>query len=497
MLTPQDEIFQQLHEDFAPSSMISESIPNEWETPILFDEYEAPTIKSDVLPQPLKDFARALAETTETPEGMSVMCILSILATTLQGKFEVKPTTNDQYSEPLNIYVMIALPPANRKSAVLKYCSKPLIEWEKSQKEILGPEINRQSSIYASEIELIKSLRRKLKKGDNSLINEIADKESKLIEPDHLPRLFVNDATSESLAPLVVEQKGKLSIISDEGGIIDVIAGLYTGGSSNIDLLLKGWDGGLCRIKRGNKDININALLTINLVVQPQVIKNMARQRSFAGKGFLERFLYCLPKSSLGYRKNLNPPIPENIINDYEELISSLLNIPHSNEPQTLFLDEEAHTEWKDFQNTIEIELRPCGRLSACLGWGGKICGQALRIAGLLHIAEYGQIKTIINKATMGKALEICSLLVFHAIAAFNFMEENPDIKDAKMVWDWVLSTKQCEFKKTDVTQKMKNKIKADKLNEILKILIHRGLISEPTKEGKKTKVYKINPSCL
>lgn len=470
---------------------------NKWQPPILFDEYETPPITADVLPLTLRSFARSLANTTETPEAMAVMCVLSTLATALQGKFEVKPKNNDNYSEPLNIYVITALPPANRKSAVLKYCTNPLIEWEKSQKIIIEPEIKRQRSVLESKRELIKGLRRKLSNGDNSAIHEIAELEANLPKPDSLPRLFVNDATPETLITLVDEQKGKISIISDEGGIIDVVAGLYTGGNSNIDILLKGWDGSLCRTTRKDKDISVHPLLTVNLVVQPQVIHNLATKKSFRGKGLLERFLYCLPKSLLGYRTNDKPPIPPKVIGAYNELITSLLNIATPENPWALYLDEAAHAEWRDFQNTIEQDLRACGRLSVCQGWGGKICGQALRIAGLLHVAVHKQASDIINATTMQQALELCSLLVFHAIATFNLMENDPDIRDAKKAWEWIMSIEEKQFKKSDVTVKMKNWIKADRLNKILNILIQRNLISTPIKEGKKTEVYNINPACL
>ncbi|MBT7087552.1 DUF3987 domain-containing protein, partial [bacterium] len=59
-----------------------------------------------------------------------------------------------------------------------------------------------------------------------------------------LPCLFITDATPEELAAKVYEQNNYLGIFSDEGGITEVLSGLYTGGSANIDILLKGIDGG-------------------------------------------------------------------------------------------------------------------------------------------------------------------------------------------------------------------------------------------------------------
>jgi len=177
----------------------------EWDSPIMFDEYETPEITSDILPSPLKEFSQELANSTETPEGMSVMVILSALSTSLQGKFEVKPKEDSSYSETVNIYTITTLPPANRKSSVLNACIAPLSEWEKEQREIMEPEIKRQKSRYESEKGLIDKMRKKLKSGDSSgvSIEEIANKEAELKEPESLPRLFVNDITPESLVTLM------------------------------------------------------------------------------------------------------------------------------------------------------------------------------------------------------------------------------------------------------------------------------------------------------
>jgi Protein of unknown function (DUF3987) len=73
---------------------------------------------------------------------------------------------------------------------------------------------------------------------------------------------------------------------------------------------------------------------------------------------------------------------------------------------------------WQDFQATIEVQLRPDGKLASCQGWGGKICGFALRIAGLLHVVEYGENNLMLGEATMRNALTVVDALVEHAITA-------------------------------------------------------------------------------
>jgi hypothetical protein len=472
----------------------------EWESPILFDNIETPNIPSDLLPEPLNEFVRSLSESTETPAEMAAMVVLSVVATSLQGKAIVKPRGEEDYSETLNIYSITSLPPANRKSSILNQCISPLVQWEKDQKELLELEISKQRSRYESEKRIIESKRKKLSsENSEKLINEIAEHEASLKEPDILPRLFVNDITPESLVSITCEQNGRMSILSDEGGIIDTLGGLYNGGNANIDILLKGWDAGYIRQKRKDSEVNFNPLLTINLTVQPVVIQNMGNKKSYAGKGLLERFLYCLPKSKLGYRTNDKAPVSKQVRQSYHNKIRELLDIPYEEQPVVLTLCPEAYQEWRSFQNAIEVDLRPDGRLSICQGWGGKICGYALRIAALFHIVEFGTSNTHIGKPSLDKALEICAILSHHAVFAFDNMLANPDLKDAKEILEWILSNNLKSFTKAELTKKMQNRnnMRAKRLELLLNILVERNLISEPGIVGKKTSLYITNPIIL
>ncbi len=374
----------------------------------------------------------------------------------------------------------------------------PLAEWEKEQREVLEPEIKRQKSRHESEKALIDVMRKKLKSnGDSSaLIEEIANKEAELKIPENLPRLFVNDITPESLASMVAEQKNRMSVFSDEGGIVETMAGLYSGGNSNIDILLKGWDGGYLRQKRKDRELEIEPLLTINLTVQPIIIQSLGSKKAYSGKGLLERFLYCLPKSKLGYRTNDKAPVSLQTRNNYNHKIRELLNVPYQEDPTILTLNDEAYQEWREFQNAIEIDLRPDGRLAICKGWGGKICGHVLRIAGILHVARYENSTTKIDKSTVGKALELCSLLTFHAIAAFSTMEVDPDIRDAKEILRWICDNDLESFIKAELTKRMQNRasMNAERIDKLLNILSQRNIVSSPIKEGKKTIRYTVNP---
>lgn len=471
---------------------------DEWEKPVEFNSFITPPIPTSLLPLPVKNFGKELATSTETPEGMTVLAIYASLATCLQGKFVVKPKEDADFQENLNLYTFTALPPANLKSAVLKACQKPILAYQQEQRKILEPEIVRQESMYLSEKTIIEGLRNKLKKDpSDELKKEIAEREAKLPKIDALPTFFTNDTTPESLAIALQQQNGKIAIFSDEGGIIETMSGLYSGGNANIDILLKGWDGGYVSQKRKDRDIKFHPLITINLTVQPVIINNMFGKRAFAGKGLLERFLYCLPKSNLGYRTHNKNSVSKKAIDIYDEVIGKLFSIPNPENPEILVLDKLAHQEWYDFKLAIEEDLKPNGRFESMQGWAGKLAGQALRIAGIIHVIENGESSSLISKETMEKALHLCSLLIDHAEAIFKTFDVQSDARQAKDIWDYISSLERASFTKAEITKKFQNIMNAKRIDELLSVLEERHYISKPTKEGKKTFIYKVNPLLL
>ena len=282
---------------------------------------------------------------------------------------------------------------------------------------------------------------------------------------------------------------------------METLAGLYSNGAANIDILLKGIDGGEVRIHRKDRSMILNPYLTVLLAVQPAIIQNMSEKRAYAGSGVLERFLYVLPRSHLGYRTHNKPPVSESIENAYHAKIISLLHqfAENNNPPTVLALSVSAHEVWRDFQDYIEIQLRPDGKLAICPGWGGKICGFALRIAGLLHVAEFESNSLVIDESTMKNALSIADLLTQHAVAAFNLMGMDLAIEDAKAVLQWIRTNASIAFRQTELVLAMRNRKlgKPERLVKALRVLYQRNIVSSGIKimtTRKPTTIYHVNP---
>lgn len=483
--------------------------PEAWEAPILFDDWETPEIQAQWLPGIFGEWAAALALATETPQALSVMTILGVLSAVLMQQVVISPKAS--WFEPINIYTLIALPPANHKSIVLKYCTQPLLAWEKAQEARLGAEIKRARSERKTQEKLIERLRLEAAKQKNSveqrrLIEQITELEAALPVPSVLPVLFVNDVTPESLAIIVHEQGGRLGLFSDEGGLLETLAGLYSQGAANIDILLKGIDGGEMRIQRKDRRFSLKPYLTVVMMVQPTVVQQLAEKKAYRGNGALERFLYVMPQSKLGYRTHSTPPVPEQIQQAYEKRIQFLLQtfLPVEQnlikKPTVLTLSDSAQSAWRAYQAKLEIQLRPGEKFEYYAGWAGKMSGFALRIAGLLHIAEYDTAAVNLTEATMQNALKIANALGDHALAAFGMMGVDQSYNDAKTVFRWINTLSQATFTRSDLTYAWRHKKwGSTRLAKALNILQERNLISRPVKvpTRKPTQIYYIHPNLV
>ena len=480
-----------------------------WDEPDFFTANDRPDIPAELLPGIFDDFSKSLAVATEVPEGLAVFGVLGAISAAISHRFVVSPISG--WEEPLNLYLLAALPPGNNKSSVLRACSDPLTHWEKEQAEKLGPEIKRAISERKTMEKLIDKERSDaIKEKDHDrrkhAFHEIADMEATLEKIPALPQVFVTDATPESLVISTYEQGGRFAIIGDEGGILEVISGLYSGGQANINIVLNGIDGGHVRVRRKDNSIDINPYLTFCLFVQPVIVQSMSKKRAFAGKGMLERFLYFLPQSNLGYRTHDTEPVKESIKKAYNDKVTGLLNKfmlvgDQNNERIVITLDNDSLNAWREFQGQIEKELRANGRLSQVTGWGGKISGFTLRLAGLLHVMKHNGDSLRIDIETMNNALKIAEILIDHALGAFGLMAIDKVTAKAHRALDWIRANGESTFKRRACHRGLIGQFENVKeLEMALALLKENNIISGPlevkdNKMGRPSIFYKVNPA--
>ncbi len=501
-----------VQEDLKASQTIKLNDLKSWDVPISLQEDHVAEFKPELLPGVVGGMARAVSVATETPFELEAGLILSVLGTACQGKFSVN--IKHGYSEPLSLWTVTALDPANRKSSVLMKITEPLGEWEKKRHLELEAWIKDAESKRKNQESRIKSLRAQYGKAKQEDLREIEaeilELEKNLIEVPKYPKLWAQDVTPEHLGTLLNNHEEVMGILSSEGGMFDILAGRYSNGIPNLDLFLQAHSGDRVRVDRGSRDPVFldSPALTLGLSPQPEVLRGLIDKPGFRGKGLLARFLYLLPKSNLGYRGLESEEVPENVKTGYHNLIYQLLDIQYSEDeygdrqPYVLKLSKEAYQEWSEFYMIVEKDLREGGRFEHITDWAGKLPGAAARIAGLLHCAEnpVQPWSQKIDIQIMENALEIASIFSNHALKAFDLMGADRSLEQAKKIWRWVERGQYESFTKRDCFNALKGSFhRVSNMDEAFNILIERNYLQEFQQEtgGRPSIKYLVNPEII
>ena len=480
-----------------------------WEPHIPLDENQPPAMDPNILPGPVGDMARAVSIETETPIELATGIGVAAIATACQGKIiiEVKPG----YREPLNLWVIVALDPANRKTSVLSRMTAPLTAWEREQHKQMEPWVKEAASRRQNQESRLKSLRTKYGKAQPDELKEIEAEileiENDLEEIPVFPKAWAQDVTPEHLGTLMSQHNERMSILSAEGGFFDIAAGRYSSGVPNLDLFLQGHAGDAVRVDRGSREpvYMDNPALTFGLSPQPGVLKGLSDKPGFRSRGLLARFNYFLPTSKLGYRVLETTPVPESIKTHYHNLISQLINLePGENEhgdvkPHVLTLSKAAYQEWAEFYNAVERDLRDDGRFEHLRDWAGKLPGAAARIAGLLHCADnpHDPWTIPVSLETMTTALDLSAVFADHAVIAFDLMGAGTSLDGARKVWRWVEKNRFEAFTKRDCFNALKATFhRVANIEDPLKVLEERNYIQAETQKtgGRPSIMYRVNP---
>lgn len=504
-----DDLFQAADNE-GPITTAYSGTPTTWPEIVPLFRTDLPSLDVRHFPTWLGDHIAAAAAATETPVELAAMLDLAVVATAVAGKFVITPEPG--YEEPLNVYLISAMESGNRKTGVQKAATAPLYSWERDETERLRPEIERARTRRRTIEAQIDSLRRRAgrKTGDvtdqvEELIDRIAHLEAKLEDVPAYPKLWTDDITPERVGVLLQEQGGKLAILSDEGGIFEIMGGRYSG-APNLEVFLKGHAGSPIRVDRGNRpQVHVPApALTMGLCPQPEVLRAIAGKPGFRGKGLLARFLYTLPESTLGYRKLRAQPAPQ-IVNDaYAAGIHGLLRLPTPEaSPHPLGFTVEAYAVWKDFQRLTEDLMRSGAALDSLKDWGSKLAGQTARIAALLHVVQHAHGRpqeALISGGTTQNAVSIAKVLIEHARAVFVMMAADPAVLDAEKVLSWIARNALTEFTVRDCFCAHQGRFgQVDGLRPALKILADHGYIHKCVEQsqnrGRRRELYKVNPA--
>ena len=447
----------------------------------------------------LQDYCCELAEETQTPVEMACMLGLACCATALAKKVVVNPWGN--WFEPVNLYVAVALPPGERKSAVVKAMTAPLKKWSKDRGVAMRTEVLKSNMERRRLEQEVRSFEARAVKADEPqrgiLLEKAVEAGQALVELPLIsaPRLLVDDITTEGLVKVAHANKGRVAVLTSEGTIFSIMNGRYQH-NVNYEVFLSGHTGEDWKVDRKNSEpLHVDDLtITLGVVVQPQVIRDLFDMPGAVEKGLFARFLYCFPTSKMGQRITRPTAMKAETKDAFFAGIQSLLESPLPDQPQTLVLNESAAEKFKGYSEQLEVDLKIGGSLYALRDWGGKLAGAVLRIAGILHLAKQVELSpnsnNIISRETIEEAIEIGRFLGPHAEFAYGAGLHGRTEARAEAILGLIKKNKWRTFRQSSVYEHLRSRFPGRKVKPMvasLDILEKRGYICRVVQKGPKS----------
>jgi putative DNA primase/helicase len=490
-----------------PAPADERASPIEWPDPVLPGALRTPDIPAALLPAWVGDMAAAVATWSQTPPAMSVMMALSVLAAVLQRRFEVSPW-GDDYREPLALWTLTALPSGSRKTAVINALAEPLVRWEKLERDRLRTDIARayaQRDVAQKRIEKLKADAAKAESAESRarLQDEIQREREEMPGELYAPRVFTGDVTSERLQSLLVEHDERMTVLTDEGGIFNIMAGQYSGGVASLDVFLQGHSGTAMRVDRAGRLAHLDRpALSFGLALQPGVLATVAKNNRFRDSGLLARFLYAVPKSNVGSRDvRARSRIPLEVRHAWESNIVSLLESMQRpvGAPRVVAFSDAALERWLQFYEYIEANQGEGARWEHMADWTAKLPGAVARIAALLELAAQGVMARDVSDESVHRAIEICRRLTLHAEAAFRLMGAADAESDALALLRWVQSMRLHEFTRHEAHKALEGRFRTlERLLGAIRLLQDWNVLGPERQRrnprARPTAVYSVNP---
>jgi replicative DNA helicase len=469
-----------------------------WPDPVpLRDATDLPTFPVDALPPWIAAHAAAVANELQTPVDLPAM--LGLAALSVVASKRVRVAVRGTWTEPANLYLVVAMPPGSGKSPAFSAMVGPLRDHER---ELVA---NSAATVAKREQErriLEKGMKRAEEKGDideagRFLVDLMA------AEPLRSPRLMIDDATPEAVVKVLGEQRGRIAILSPEGGLFDMMAGRYSE-QSNLDPYLKAWSGDTIIVDRMSRDsVTIdNPAIVVGLAVQPSVIAALAERPEMAGRGLTSRFMYALPPNVVGHRNMIDPPTADPAIAaEYARRLLQLTKVTYDY-PVMVPLDDDARRLFLEWRQALEDQRGPFGDMRPMSEWTTKLESSVARVALLLHIAEHGYAGTI-GADTMRRAVEIGGYWIEHGKATHDLWVIDPLRSSALAILEWIKQRSVDEFTVRDLHRSLRRRFQRPaELIEPLMLLVETGWLRplfdgplEIGKGGKPSPSFAVHPA--
>jgi replicative DNA helicase len=488
---------------------------------LLLDEFEPlPEFPLDYLPVSLAEYANEIAQTVQCAPDMPATAIIAAAATALARCGEV--CVGATHKEPLNIWAIIAADPSERKSETFKKAFAPIYKRQSDILKEMQKDIDDSHMQHRLDKARLSKLESKYANAKDvnldELRYEIEAMQKNMQEPIKAPRFTSSDVTPETMATILVDNGGRISIVDAEGaGPIANAFGRYSESGTKMENMLRSYRGDTMQVdRRERREIVFCPALTVAIALQPGVLKRMGKRPEARDQGFTARFLYSIPTTKAGKRLYQNRQIDKTIQDMYNDAILGLTQIPTvttvAEEPEMpqLYITGKGLDEWTKYHDDLEVMMAAMGKMENHRDYAGKLAGHAARLAGIFALVDCG--RSALNKPIPNHCVSMAVALMRdyyqpHGMEAFRMMYDAGGNVIASRIVEWIKRHRHDEerypfFTHAQLWRDLRRGADMEDSSDLdnpIKTLIEHGYLCECEQENNQkgrpsSKRYEVNP---
>jgi putative DNA primase/helicase len=457
-----------------------------WPHPQSFDAPLAPRpYPLDALPPAMRDAVIEVQRFTKAPPAMVATCALSALAVATQARYDVARAV--RLNGPVSLFTLIVAASGERKSTVDKFFSAAIVDYERSSRERLKPEIDKATARHDSwDSErggLLAAIKQASKDGEDTEALKHQLEKLQQAEPriPKAPRMFYSDTTPEALARGLAKTWPSASLASAEAGTVLGGHGMSSDAiMRNLSLLNQLWDGATITVdRRGDEPFVLRgARLSVSLQAQPEALQSFQEKHGTLarGIGFWARFLIAVSASTQGERMFEEPPDTWPCMAVFNHRVGAILDGTTAPSdagftPARIELSPEAKAAWVEFHDAIETALSPDGEFADIRDCAAKIADNAARVAACFEAFKTEANALRVNEESMTSAIAIVSWHLAECQRLLAGSAQSPAMIAAQKVESWMREQGVTSVPKNELLQKGRVRKVAD-LNEAIAALI-------------------------
>lgn len=379
-------------------------------------------------------FCSEVERSALVPDSLAAASVLGIISASIGSALKIK---NYKGETGANLFIMGIAESGTGKDSALNLVSAPLDEiddliaekWETQEK----PE-------FISELRLVNSSLKKIEKANSGTIEveaQVRD-DAKALEQRRIaiekelerdPALVVGDITKEALAIALSSKKDETvaSICPEARGILNVVQGRYSKGSSDEDIYTAGYSGGRIKVNRvGRPAITIHSpTLSVTWMVQPDAFQKFIGDVRMTDSGLLPRFLPFDSKAEPLEIPENHQAFDDALKEEWRDFIGRLVAL-RQGEAQTVLPSPEASTRLRDFDNQLRRRRSTGGDLKDVASYAARWAEIAWRVALVLHASIHLERSAAeeLSEETAVEAIKIVEWFSGEALALLSAARE-------------------------------------------------------------------------